>query len=91
MDTRILFKDFCKNSDIDVPTILAPIHTMWPGGVRASRLNIIIASVTLTKRKGIERNFKRNVKGTFKEILKGSWKVLKTNLNRNLKGNLKGA
>ena len=32
-------KDFCKNSDIDVLTILASIHTMWPGGVRASRLN----------------------------------------------------
>ena len=39
MDIRRLFKDFCKNSDIDVPTILACIHTMWPGGARASRLN----------------------------------------------------
>ena len=25
--------------DIDGPTILAPIQIMWPGGVRASRLN----------------------------------------------------
>ena len=32
-------KKFCKNSDTDVLTILASIHTMWPGGVRASRLN----------------------------------------------------
>ena len=39
MDIRRLFKDFCKNSDIDVPTCLVYIHTMWPGGVRASRLN----------------------------------------------------
>ena len=33
------FQNFIAVYDIDGVTILAPIQIMWPGGVRASRLN----------------------------------------------------
>ena len=36
---NIIFQNFIAVYDIDGVTILAPIQIMWPGGVRASRLN----------------------------------------------------